>query len=76
DVVDLKFFARNQSADLQTALVTNELPANVEIYLEVLGKDTARRVNGMNPGTDQQKYVDRNSKRFSTRVAFNNRTLE
>jgi competence protein ComGF len=48
------------------------LPVYVDISLAVIGNDDAKKFNALS-GTNATGFQDRNSRRYSTRVYFNNR---
>jgi prepilin-type N-terminal cleavage/methylation domain-containing protein len=63
-VMDIRYLSAENS---------NRLPAYVDIYLELLDENTARRAM---EAPDQAAFVDRNSVRFAARVAPLNRFAE
>lgn len=77
DVADLQFYAYDNDGDLidykKSPLSDDPWPAYVDIYMEVLGRVNAIRAA---KADDPADYVNRNAKRFSTRVYFQNRNMD
>ena len=57
-----------------SAANSNPLPSYVDVYLEILNERDAKRVVEMQGrGIDPDEYIERNVRRYTTRVHFQNR---
>ncbi len=60
---------QNSTPDYDSLAASNRLPVCVDIYLEVLGNDDAKKAAaGGGPA-----FINRNARRYTTRVYFHNR---
>ena len=59
---------QNSTPDYDSLAASNRLPVCVDIYLEVLGNDDAKKAAA--GGAD---FINRNARRYTTRVYFHNR---
>lgn len=78
NAASLAFFARDSSGMISRDYFSddpansNRLPEYVDVFLEILNKRDAIRAAGMS-GAAQKAFVDRNARRYTTRVYFQNR---
>lgn len=61
------------STPYDSTAYSNKLPAAVDIYVEVLGNDDVTRHNQLATDAEKQQFAQRNGRRYTTRVYFNNR---
>jgi hypothetical protein len=76
NIAGLAFFwsGSDTSREYNSVNHTNQLPTYVDVYLEVLNERDAKRLVEMQArGIDPRDFVERNARRYTTRVQFLNR---
>ncbi len=70
----LRFYAMDTNGAIAETYASNQLPQYVDVYLEILNEREARQAADMiSRGRDCTNIVERNAKRYTARVYFNNR---
>lgn len=66
------YYSTNSYAYSPNYYITNSLPEYVDVYLEVLDELDADKLAGVD-ATNRAAFVERNARRYTTRVYFQNR---